>query len=55
MSYSINVGGNNYVMIPTGDHYETTITLPAGTYTLTATLKDKLYQQDKRTIQITVN
>jgi hypothetical protein len=51
----INVGGKDYTAAASGSYYEVVVTLPAGSYTLTATVKDKILQTAKETINFTIS
>jgi hypothetical protein len=49
------VNGQSFNATANGAYYEAQITLPKGTYTITATIKDKYLQTATATQQVTVN
>jgi 1A family penicillin-binding protein len=51
---SFNVGGKDYAATASGTEYTAVITLPVGSHTLTATVKDQIFQTAKDTANITV-
>jgi membrane peptidoglycan carboxypeptidase len=54
-SLVVTVGNNTYTATPKGNQYEAVITLSApGTYTVTATVKDELFQTASDTFEIIV-
>lgn len=54
-SLVVTVGGNTYTANPEGDKYTVVITLTPGTYTLTATVKDEIYQAASDTFVLTAS
>lgn len=54
-SLTVSVGGKTYTPVAKGSYYEVEITLPAGTYTLSATLKDKVSQTATASVKIKIN
>lgn len=54
-SVVVNVGGKDYTADAKGSHYEVEVILPAGSYVLTATVKDKILQTVKETINFTIS
>jgi membrane peptidoglycan carboxypeptidase len=54
-SLIFTVNGQSFNATANGAYYEAQITLPKGTYTITATIKDKYLQTATATQQVTVN
>lgn len=54
-SLVVTVGNNTYTANPVGDKYIVVITLAPGTYTLTATVKDEIYQAASDTFVLTAS
>lgn len=54
-SLTVTVGDKTYTANAVGDHYEVVIPLTPGTYTLTATVKDEIYQSASDTFVINAN
>ena len=53
-SLVFNVGGQDYTATATGSEYTATVTLPSGPYAIVATVKDKIFQSAKDTVNIIV-